>query len=412
MVSSAIVAWWRTLFALDTAPTPERPTAAIERWSRPITFQLDIPREMTEAGLSTSTTARVTRDQALSVPAVKRGRDLICGTLGTLRLRRHDATRRVTPSQLLDQPEPDVARSVTMTRTVEDMLFEGVAWWRITGFGPDGFPAQVRRLDPRSVNIGQNGKVYVSRKGQAQGQAQEWVEDSEVIRLDSPNEALLLAGARAIRAALNLETASGRYARDPLPLGYFAPTGDTDPGDAGEIEEILDDVEDAWARRTWAYVGAGLEAKILQWSPEQLQLSAARDYAVLEIARVLGVDAEELGVSTTSRTYANAEQRRLDLIDFTLAAYVVAIEDRLSMADVTPPGYFVKAEYGGFLRSDTQSRMITYEFGRRVGVYDDERIGELEALPTARVKAAAKAAAPVVPPAAKPAPTQPQGAAQ
>jgi hypothetical protein len=78
-----------------------------------------------------------------------------------------------------------------------------------------------------------------------------------------------------------------------------------------------------------------------------------------------------------------------------LAAYVVAIEDRLSMPDVTPPGYYVKAEYGGFLRSDTASRMVTYEVGRRVGVFDDERIGELEDLPTARVRAAAEKAAQV-----------------
>lgn len=379
------MAWWRTLFALDSAPSPARPTAAVERWARPINFTLDLPREMSEAPGTGS--GRVSRDQALSVPAVKRGRDLICGTLGTLRLRQHDATRRVVPSQLLDQPEPDVARSVTMTRTVEDMLFEGAAWWRVTAFDASGFPAEVRRIAPCDVAVQPDGRVYVN------GQ---YVPDAELIRLDSPNEPLLKAGARAIRAAVNLEAASGRYARDPLPLGYFTPTGDVDPGDDEAIEDLLDDFEDSMHRRTWAYIGAGLEAKPLQWSPEQLQLSAARDYAVLELSRVMGVDPEELGVSTTSRTYANAEQRRLDLIDFTLAAYNTAIEDRLSMADVTPPGYYVRAEYGGFLRSDTASRMITYETGRRVGVYDDERIGELEDLPTSRVRAAAKAAQPAV----------------
>ena len=70
---------------------------------------------------------------------MKRGRDLICGTLGTLRLKKHDARRRVVPSELLDQPEYDVARSVTMTHDVEDMLFEGRAWLRVTEFGVDGF---------------------------------------------------------------------------------------------------------------------------------------------------------------------------------------------------------------------------------------------------------------------------------
>jgi hypothetical protein len=246
--------------------------------------------------------------------------------------------------------------------------------------------------------------------------AEEWVPDDQLIRIDSPNAPLLTAAASAIRAARGLDVAASRYANDPLPLGYFTPTGDTDPGDDGDIEELLDDFEDSMTRRTWAYVGAGLEARPLQWSPEQLQLGASRDYAVLEIARAIGVDPEELGVSTTSRTYANAEQRRLDMIDFTLAAYVTALEDRLSMPDVTPPGYYVKAEYGGFLRSDTASRMVTYEVGRRVGVYDDERIAELEDIPTARVRKAAQAAAPQTNTSqsqqAKAVDNQPQGAAQ
>ena len=369
--------------------------AAAERWSRPVSFTLSIPPEMqgdlASAGFSTST--KVSRELALSVPAVKRGRDLICGTLGTLRLKQHDDTRRVVRSELLEQPEYDIARVVTMARTVEDLLFEEQAWWRITEFGADHFPSKVRRLEPRSVNVRQNGRIYVSRAGQAQGQALEWVPDEQLIRIDSPNPGLLTVGARAIRAAYALEQAAGRYASNPLPLGYFTPTGDVDTGDDGDIEEMLDDFEDSMAARTWAYVGAGLEAKALQWSPEQLQLSSARDYAVLELSRLMSVDPEDLGVSTTSRTYANAEQRRLDLIDFTLAPYVTAIEDRLSMSDVTQPGRYVRAEYGGFLRSDTQSRMSTYLVGRQVGVFDDARIGELEDIPTARVRSGAAAAA-------------------
>jgi hypothetical protein len=370
-----------------------------ERWMRPVSFTLTIPPEMTEAGLSGGS-GKVTRDLAMSVPAVKRGRDLICGTLGTLRLRKHDSGRRVVDSELLEQPEPDIARMVTMTFTVEDLLFEGVAWWRITEFAGDGFPAKVRRLEPQSVAVHPDGRVYVNGVR---------VPDSELIRIDSPNAPLLTSAARAIRAAYNLDKASSRYANDPLPLGYFTPTGDVDPGDDDVIEELLDDFEDSMARRTWAYVGAGLEAKPLQWSPEQLQLGDARNYAVLEIARSIGIDPEELGVSTTSRTYANSEQRRLDLIDFTLAAYVTAIEDRLTMPDVTPPGYYVRTDYAGFLRSDTQSRMVTYEVGRRVGVYDDDRIGEIEDIPTSRVRSATAAAAATAA-ASRPAPSTPSPA--
>jgi len=346
---------------------------------------------------------RVSRDQAMSVPAVKRGRDLICGTLGTLRLKQHDARRRIVPSELLEQPEADVARSVTMTRIVEDLLFESRAWLRITEFDGNGYPSKVVKLDYHSVNVREQARVYVSSStGVTQGQAPVFVPDAELIRIDSPNDPLLVAGARAIRAAIALDQAASRYAKDGMPLGYFSPTDGMDPEDE-DVEKALDDWEDSVGRRSWPYLGAALTAHQLQWTPEQLQLASARDYAVLEISRLIGIDPEELGVSTTSRTYANAEQRRLDLIDFTLGAYVTAIEDRLSMPDVTPPGYYVRAEYGGFLRSDTLSRMQTYETGRKVGVYDDERIAELEDIPTDRVRAAMKANTPA-PPAAAPAP--------
>lgn len=327
---------------------------------------------------------RVGRDQAMSVPAVKRGRDLLCGTLGTLRLKKLDARRRRVSSELLDQPEEDVARSVTMTRTFEDMLFEGRAWWRITEFDRWGYPAKVVRLEPRSVLVRENARVYASRDGVTQGQALEYVPDAELIRIDSPNDALLVAGARAIRAALALDQSASRYTTTGMPLGYFSPADGVDPGDEVDVEEILDDWEDSIARRAWPYVGAGLKANSLSWNPEQLQLASARDYAVLEISRLIGIDPEEVGVSTTSRTYANSEQRRLDLIDFTCAAYVTAMEDRLSMPDVTQPGEYVRAEYGAFLRSDTKTRMETYEVGRRVGVYDDQRIAELEDIPSAK----------------------------
>ncbi|MEC3975093.1 phage portal protein [Amycolatopsis sp. H20-H5] len=400
------------------APAPERApaqqAAPAQRWSRPLNFMLDVPPEMTQGGalLDGPLERRVGRAQAMSVPAVKRARDLICGTLGALPLQTHSPTRAVVTDTytLLQQPEIDVARSVTMTRTIEDMLFEGRAWWRVTEFGWHGYPTKIRKLDARTVNVHQDAKVYVSSvDGRSQGQAMEYVPDAELIRIDSPNDPLLLAGARAIRIALLLDRTASRYAEDPLPLGYFAPRdGAADPS-PDEVRDLLDEWEDARRDRVWNYVGAALEAKALQWNPEQLQLSAARDTAVLEIARLTGLDPEDLGVSTTSRTYANAEQRRLDLIDFTLSAFASAVQDRLSMGDVLPRGYVARYEYAHFLKSDTLTRMQAYKAGREVGVYNDERIAVLENIPTATVPTPA---APTAPPAPAPQEGNPVSAAQ
>jgi hypothetical protein len=68
-------------------------------------------------------------------------------------------------------------------------------------------------------------------------------------------------------------------------------------------------------------------------------------------------------------------------LDFTLSAYVAAVEQRLSMRDVLPRGYKAKVNFDGFLRSDTLTRMKSYKTGKEVDAYTTEEIRELEDKP-------------------------------
>jgi len=355
---------------------------------RPLTFQMDIAPEILEAWGGNGTSApRVSREMALCIPSIKRIRDLIAGTIGMLEFwELTNPGNKPVSSELLEQPEEDVPRSVTMARTAEDLLFEEIAWWRITKYTAEGWPAHVVRLDPRSVNVQQNGRVYVnSRTGQAQGQAMEWVKDSELIRFDSPNPGMLKYGAGVIRDAAAIAASVSRNVKSPVPMGYLSPREQPgeDPVDPPDTDEIVEQWEDAVARRAVPYLNGAIVFNKIQWTPAELGLNEAKESNILELARLGGVDPEELGVSTTSRTYANSEQRRLDLIDFTIRGYITALQDRLSMLDVTMAGRKVRAQYEGFLRSDTKTRMETYKIGREVGVYNDERIARIEEIPSA-----------------------------
>jgi HK97 family phage prohead protease len=345
--------------------------------------------------------SRISRREAIQVPAVKRARDLIAGTLGGLPVRYLDAQFRPSPNTLLDQPERDVPRSVTMARTFEDLLFEGVAWWRVVEFGWHGYPTRVVRLEPRSVDVRENLKAYVRSDGTPQGSAWEHVPDAELIRFYSPNDPLLDAGARAIRTCLKLDAAAARYADAPMPQGVFVPADGADPADDDDVRDVLDGWESARQTRSTAYVPAALKFEALQWDPSQMQLAEARQHAVLEIARTCGVDPEDLGVSTTSRTYQNAVDRKQALIDFTLAAYINAVQDRLSMGDVTPRGYTARFDFHGFIRSDEKTRFETYQIAATLGVIDAQDIQRNEEIP-ARV--IARPTPP--PPAPLPTPTQ------
>lgn len=393
----------RTAFRFAAAETPgvtihpARPGAR-----RDLTFAVDPNSWPQFSGLTEDSIlpeARVARAEAIQVPAVKRVRDLICGTLGSLPLNYLDSDFEIQRHALIEQPEASLARSVTMVHTFEDMLFEGDAWWRVLDRDHRGYPTKVRRLEPRTVQVREDLKAYVRSDGSSQGQGWEPIKDGDLIRFKSPNDPLLVAGARAIRISLLLDRSAKLYATTPMPSGYFrmdpeaaAPfIGAQEEDETDEAyqarfgsyvrEQILDPWTTARQQGVVGFVGGGLEFVPTQWSPVELGLADQRQHAALEIARLAGVDPEDVGVSTTSRTYQNGDSRQRALIDYTLGAYMVAVQDRLSMTDITPRGYMARFDVNGFLRSNEDQRVQTYERGLAIGLYDLPYLKRREELP-------------------------------
>lgn len=373
----------------------------------PQTFAVDIDSGVLYGTLSAPAPwgvpgQRVSRAEAMQVPAVKRARDLICGAIGQMRLNLVGPDNQPIEWSLFKQPEAGVPRSVSMTRLAEDLLFEQRGWWRITHEGWHDRPVEVIRLDPTSVTVQPDWKVYYSPSGN--GTATVWLPDEHLIRFDSPNDALLIAGARAIRALTRLEQAGLNAAEGVPPLDWFTPAEGADPGDDEDIEDLLESWVLARKYRRTAYVPAALDYHTnMSFSPEQLQMADARQHAVLEIARITGIDAEELSVSTTSRTYQNQQDRRRDFLDFTLGPFLSAIEDRLSMDDVSPRGYRAQFDTSTFLRADDKTRAETDVALIGAGVMDPQEARDARGL----VGPAPKKPEPVAP---TPAPGQPEEA--
>lgn len=319
--------------------------------------------------------APINRSAAIQVPAVKKGRDLIAGTIASIPFHVIDGDNVELVSNLLEQPESSLARSVTMAKTVEDLLFEAVAYWWVRERTWNGWPVKITRLETAMTQIDERGhaKVVINNKPVD-------IPPKDLIVFTSPTEGVLTAGARAIRTYLKLSAAADRYADSPMPQGWFTPKPESDP-DEDDVQTALDEWDAARRSRATGYVNAALDYHTAQWSPEQLQMGDARQHAVLEIARVFGLDAEDLDVSTTSRTYQNSQDRRIAKINDVLGMYIEAIEDRLSMPDVTPRGHKVKADFNGFLRADDKTRFETYQLGVELGIYDRNAIAAREGLP-------------------------------
>lgn len=373
---------WSTFFAGRDNPVMDAAQELTES-AAATTFAVDsgsVPPSF--FGLSsytdTSTLApRIDRARAMQVPAVKRAHDMVAGTLGGLPLELFGPDRRQAPWALFEQPEPNVPRSVTMTKTFGDLFFDEVAWWRITARAWNNWPTEVERLDAGRVSTSE-GRVYVDGR---------LVPDADLIRFHSPTQGLLTAGARAIRTCLLLDTAAANMANGVPPVDYFTPADGIDPGDDAEVTAFLDKWKASRLARSTAYVPAAVKYNVGGWSPEQLQLADARQHAVLEIARLTGLDPEDLGVSTTSRTYQNGFERRKALIDFTLAPFMVAAQDVLSMRNVTPRGYGAQFNPDGLYRADAATRYAGYAAGLAVGAITPERIADIEGVPVENIRA-------------------------
>jgi hypothetical protein len=315
-------------------------------------------------------TAPVSRDMALSVPAVQRGRNEIC-SIATLPLRLYQGNT-VVDSPLFRQFDPDVPNVIHMAMTIEDLLFEGIAWWQITGRGADRYPVMVRRLDPSRISLTPPAKPgttntpagYVLPGPTSAGPVLYFdghpTPAENFIRFDSPNPGLLIANARAIRTAVAVDQLAAVYAGNPRPLDYFTDNELSD-GDALEDDEIASFLAEWNASRRATGTGwIPSEVKRVDVnapSPAELQLVEIKRQAGLEIANGIGVDPEDLGVSTTSRTYFNAVDKRQTKINNTYAPFMSAVTDRLSMGDVTKRGYAPRFYLNDYLKADPTTQV-------------------------------------------------------
>lgn len=385
------VGFWRTLFRWADAPTPERPVTTVD-------FSWDLQPtpidDLVSARGGDLSAVPVGRDRALTVPAVLRGRNLLC-SIATLPLVTRDKDRHAVRAPLLDQIDDNVPDVVTLTQTVEDLVFEGIAWWRVTERLANGFPRRAEFVGAGRVTIDPPPGAAVSplpSGGYPYGVV--WVDGVPVdgrnmIRFDSPNPGLLTAAARAIRRAIVFERAAAMYAADPRPADYFTPADglDRDPASDEEIQTILDDWRRARRERSTAYVPKALKYNSVDApSPAELQLVELQKQAVVDIANALGLDSEDLQVSTTSRTYNNAQDRRRDRINDVLSPYMRAITDRLSMNDVTRRGQRVEFQLDDYMRADPTTRWNTYQTGLQNRVLSVAEVREMEGLPAVPVE--------------------------
>jgi len=326
---------------------------------------------------------RVNRNAAMSVPSVARGRNLIAGVISGLPLNLY---RKSTGEELgnpvwVDQPSINQPRSVTLAWTVDSLIMYGVAYWEVTEvYAEDGRPSRFEWVPNVKVTFETdlyNTKIvqyYVDAVARPQ-----WGVGS-IITFQGYDEGILERGSETIQAAIDLRKAAVIAAATPMPSGVIRNSGaDLDPK---EVQGLLAAWKQARTNRSTAYLSAMLEYQPTSFSPKDMMYDTAQQFLSTEIARLMNVPAYMLSAEANqSMTYANVLDERKQFYSMSLLPYVNAIQDRLSMDDITNRSNAVRFDVdSSFLRTDPMERLLVTEKLLSLGLITIEQAMEMEDL--------------------------------
>ena len=326
---------------------------------------------------------RVSRNEAMSVPSVARCRNLIAGVVADLPLNLY---RKSTGEELgnpvwVDQPSINQPRSVTMAWTVDSLLMYGVAYWEVTEvYAEDGRPSRFEWVP--NVKVTFETDLYGTKVTQYYVDAvarPQWGVGS-LVTFQAMDEGILERGAETIRAAIDLRKAAVVAAATPMPSGVIRNNGaDLDPK---EVQGLLAAWKNARTNRSTAYLTSTLEYQPASFSPKDMMYDEAQQFLATEISRLCNIPAYLLSAeANNSMTYANVLDERKQFYSYSLAPYVNAIQDRLSMDDITARGNAVRFDVdSSFLKTDAMERLLVIEKMLALGLITTEQAMEMEDL--------------------------------
>jgi HK97 family phage portal protein len=326
----------------------------------------------------------ILRENAMQVPAVSRCRNLICGIIAELDLELYNKStgKELARPVWLDQPDYRQPRSVTIAYTVDSLMFYNVAYWRIIStYADDGrgsgyewvsnsrvtfttnkFGTEIEQyfLDGKEVPMSGIGSLITFQGLQGMG--------------------ILQSGARTIQAALDLEKAAAVSAATPLATTVLKNSGADLP--EAQIQGLLAAWKAARQSRSTSYLTSTLSVENIGFSPAEMMYNEGITNSATQVCRIFGVPAYMLSADQNrSMTYQNVLDSRKEFFVYTLQPYVTAIENRLSMNDMTANGNIVKmAVDDTFLRADPMQRLAVTEKLLTLGLIDINQAKEMEDL--------------------------------
>ena len=337
----------------------------------------------TQGLLTLTSQVAISRNEAMSVPAVARCRNLIAGVISSMELETElKATDEKVPNlPWLNQISKSAPNSVVLSWIVDSLLFYGTAYLEVTEvYQDDNRPARFEYVA--------NNRVLAQLNDNSTFVTEYWVDSKprpmsglgSLITIQLGGEGILANGARVLRAAVDLEKAASTAAATPVPSGILKNNGADLP--ANEVAGLLA----AWKRsrqeRSTAYLTSTLEYQATSFSPKDMMYNEAQQYMATQIARLCNVPAYYISADmNNSMTYSNVQDERRQFVSLSLQPFISAIEQRFSMDDLTPNTQYVSFDMdSGFLRANPLERLNVIEKMLNLGLIDVAQAQAMEEL--------------------------------
>ncbi len=325
----------------------------------------------------------IDRNFALQVASVARCRNLIAGVIASidLSLYKKSTGEKLGSPVWLEQPDIRQPRSLTISATVDSLIFYSVAYWRVTSlYADDGRPSGFEWVANNRVTFTTNQYGTEVKDYFVDGNLVPMAGIGSLVTFQSLLPGVLQTASTTIRAAYDIQKASAVSAATPMPTGILKNNGADLP--ETQIQGLLAAFKSARQNRSTAYLTSTLEYVPTSFSPKDMTYNESSQYLSTEIARAMNVPAYLISSDmNNSMTYQNILDGRKEFVAYSLQPYISAIEDRLSMNDITNSSNQVRfAVDDTFLRVDAKDRLDIIEKMLNLNLIDVEQARQMEQL--------------------------------
>lgn len=327
---------------------------------------------------------QVSESQALGLPPIGRGVDLMCGVIGGLTpYRVKNAASVAKPTEVLDPPalldNPDPAwhgRSAWTSAVVRDLMLYGNAFADKRNTDYLGFPQTLPLIAAERVSWNPDEGCYFVARRQAEPLRLEPAEVFHAVVNPQPGRrmgvGILGQYQVALATMLAVENAQLVVMQAGRPVGVLSFDVDLVPEElkAAKAAFLAGVKRDGIAAVTRAKFDP------VSWSATDLALVDAREYSMRLASQITGISGYLLGVPAESRVYSNMETEWSNFLRVSVDKYIAAIQDAYS--GCFPRGTVVRYNTDELRRPEASTRWQIYQTAVSMGAMTVAEVRQAE----------------------------------